>query len=321
VRALSWGPDVLGAGFEAATLALTPDTEGEVVTTVVRHRSEAAADGVSGRGAVLYVHGFNDYFFQADLARWFGRRGWDFYAVDLRKYGRSLRPHQTANMCRSLEEYDEDLDAAMEVIEADGHSRTLVVAHSTGGLTAPLWLHRRPGLPVAGLVLNSPFLQFRQSAPLRTALLPAASAVARRYPNRVLPAGVPGLYGESLHRSRRGEWDYDLTWKPLDALVRVGWIVAVAAGQRTLQAGLHLQPPALVMASSRTVTTRRWVDDLTRGDAVLDADQIARWAPSMGRHVTVVRVTDALHDVWLSAAPVRADAYDTTGRWLDAWVG
>ena len=311
-----WGPDVLGAGFESATIPLPPDWEGDVVATVVRHRA-----GDASAGAVLYVHGFNDYFFQADLARWFAGRGYDFYAVDLRKYGRSLRAHQTPNLCRSLDDYDADLDAAASVIAADGHRRMVLAGHSTGGLTGPLWLARRPGLPVAGVVLNSPFLEFKQPAPVRAALLPVARAVTRVAPARALPAGVSGLYGESLHASRRGEWDFDLRWKPLQAPVRVGFVAAAGAGQRKVRAGLGLDVPVLVLASTRTVTARAWDDDLTRGDAVLDAAQVARWAPALGRNVTVVRVADALHDVYLSAPPVRAAAYAATGRWLDTWMG
>lgn len=314
-RRSGWVPDVLGDGFEACTLPLAPDGEGEVVATLVRAQAEGAASG-----AVLYVHGFNDYFFQADLARWFTERGWSFYGLDLRKYGRSLRKHQTANMCLSLDEYDEELDAAAAQITADGHGDFILMGHSTGGLTGPLWLSRRPAAPVRALVLNSPFLEFKQPAALRAALLPAASAVARLDPNRALPAGLPGLYGESLHASRRGEWDYNLDWKPLEAPVRVGWLRAIAAGHREVRNGLGLAAPTLVLASSRTVTTRRWSDEMHRGDAVLDAGAIAGRAPLLGSNVTILRITDALHDVWLSAPPVRQEAYSLLGRWLDTWA-
>ena len=40
--------------------------------------------------AVLHVHGFADYFFQTVAADCWVERGYDFYALDLRKYGRSL---------------------------------------------------------------------------------------------------------------------------------------------------------------------------------------------------------------------------------------
>lgn len=76
----SWAPDVLGEPYEATTFDLPVDDEGEVVATLVRRR----AGGPTGR-AVLYVHGYVDYFFQTHLADHFAARGWDFYGLDLRK--------------------------------------------------------------------------------------------------------------------------------------------------------------------------------------------------------------------------------------------
>ena len=71
---------------------------------------------------MLHVHGFADYFFQTGYAEWWTERGYDFYALDLRKYGRSLRPHQTPNYVADLREYFPELDAAWSrITERDGH--------------------------------------------------------------------------------------------------------------------------------------------------------------------------------------------------------
>jgi alpha-beta hydrolase superfamily lysophospholipase len=315
---VDWRPDVLGGRFEAATLALRPDTAGPLAATLVRHRRDAPPS----RRAVLYVHGYNDYFFQTELAAWFSRRDTDFYAIDLRNYGRSLAADRIPNYTADLADYDEDLDAALDVILEAGHQRVVLVAHSTGGLITPLWASRRPLAPIDGLALNSPFLELKQSAAVRAVVSGAASAVARRQPLRTLPAGIDTHYGDSLHASRRGEWNYDLAWKPSPGFpIRFGWLHAVVAAQRTLHAGLDLRVPALVMSSTRTVTAREQEDDFARGDAVLDADSIARWAPSLGRNVTVVRIADGMHDLFLSPQPARERAYDTMATWLNAWVG
>ncbi len=99
--------DVLGAPYTRQTLHLGDDSEGEVVATVVHRPAAEPTDR-----AVLHVHGFADYFFHTEYAEWWTARGYDFYAVDLRKYGRSLRDHQTPNYVEDLKEYYEDLDAA-----------------------------------------------------------------------------------------------------------------------------------------------------------------------------------------------------------------
>jgi alpha-beta hydrolase superfamily lysophospholipase len=281
---------------------------------------------------VLYVHGYNDYFFQVGLADWFDRRGMDFYAVDLRRYGRSLTPDglpndRIPNYIEDLADYDEELDTALNIIGSAGPRRVLIVAHSTGGLIAPLWAARRPDAPIEAMVLNSPFLELPQPAVARGLVSAAAATVGRPGPLRrlighgSLPGGVDTNYGDSLHASRRGEWDYNLAWKPSPGFpIRLGWLGAVLDGQRAVHAGLDLRLPILSMSSTRTVSARGWSDDLQRGDSVLDADAIARRGPDLGRNVTVARIEDGMHDLFLSPRPARDRAYDTMGRWLAAWV-
>ena len=94
---MRYDEDVLGAPYTAETIRFPPDDEGPVVATLVRR----PADEPTGR-AVLHVHGFADYFFQTEYAEWWTARGYDFYALDLRKYGRSILPHQTPNYVSDL---------------------------------------------------------------------------------------------------------------------------------------------------------------------------------------------------------------------------
>src|SRR5690606_96962 len=92
--------DLLGAPYQRRVIDLGEDDEGPVVATLVSRPAREQT-----RRAVLWVHGFSDYFFQTHVADFFTDQGFDFYALDLRKYGRSLRAHQTPNFCRSLGEY------------------------------------------------------------------------------------------------------------------------------------------------------------------------------------------------------------------------
>ena len=131
--------DVLGEPYLAETIPLPPDDEGEVVATLVRR----TAAGPTTK-AVLHLHGFADYFFQTGYADWWAERGYDFYALDLRKYGRSLRPHQTPNYVTDLRDYYPEIDEAWQrVTERDGHTDVVISAHSTGGLVVGLWADDR----------------------------------------------------------------------------------------------------------------------------------------------------------------------------------
>ncbi|HST42790.1 MAG TPA: hypothetical protein VLK58_24925, partial [Conexibacter sp.] len=103
---------LLGDDFETRLLPLAPDAEGEQHATLIRLRPGADADAAAPpTRAVLYVHGFVDYFFQRELAAFYRDRGFAFYALDLRKSGRSLLPHQTPYFVRSVAEWYEELDA------------------------------------------------------------------------------------------------------------------------------------------------------------------------------------------------------------------
>jgi alpha-beta hydrolase superfamily lysophospholipase len=310
--------DILGAPYERRTIDLGQDDEGPVVATLVRRRA-----GTPTRRAVLYLHGYTDYFFQTHLADFYVEQGLDFYAIDLRKYGRSLLAHQTPNFCRSLTDYFPELDEAARIIRTeDGHDTLLVNGHSTGGLIAPLWTYSRRDVGlVDGLFLNSPFFDFNTAWFMRR---PAAATVAnlgRAWPYRIVPLSLNPVYGHSLHADHKGEWRYNETWKPLGGFgVRAGWLAAIRHGQRRLRAGLDIRVPVLVGSSSASYRSPRWGEQALSSDAVLDVDHMARWAPRLGRHVTLVRIDGGLHDLALSAEPVRKQVFNEVARWMGAYL-
>jgi alpha-beta hydrolase superfamily lysophospholipase len=309
-------PDVLGEPYVAETLALDPDAEGEVVATLVR-RTDAPATG----RAVLHVHGFCDYFFQTEAADWWTERGYAFYALDLRKYGRSLRPHQTPNFVLDLAEYHSELDAAYRILtERDGCTEVILSGHSTGGLIGALWAAaRRPAL--AALVLNSPWLEMHGSFLVRTAGTQAINQLGAHRPYQAIPRNVTGMYGRSLHVDHGGEWDYDLAWKPLESWpVYAGWLRAIRRGHAAVHRGLGLSVPTLVLSSAASLQPREWEPAVDESDTVLDVALMAKWVHKLSRHVTLVQVPGALHDVTLSRQPARGEVFDQLGRWLRAYA-
>ncbi len=312
---MSTQQDVLGAPYTSETLELAPDDEGEVVATLVHRASPVPTDR-----AVLHVHGFADYFFQTPAADFWVERGYDFYALDLRKYGRSLRPHQTANYVADLGEYYEELDLAFAKVMA-GHDHLVVSAHSTGGLTVPLWLHDRRHA-VDGLFLNAPWIDMHGDTFTRFLAMPVIDRIGRIQPLREIPRNVDGSYAHSLHRDHLGEWEFDLDWKPEQSWpVYAGWLRAVRRGQGRLARGLEVDAPVLTITSDRSSHAVRDDDpDLMCTDAVLDVERIRRRAARISRHVTIAQVPGALHDVTLSPQPARARVFDELARWLSAYV-
>ncbi|MDQ1745570.1 MAG: hypothetical protein QOE23_3909 [Pseudonocardiales bacterium] len=316
----TWQPDILGDGYSQHVLDLgsDPDGEGTIAAVLVR-RTQRPVE--LSHGAVLYLHGFSDYFFQTDLADFFAGRGLAFYALDLRKSGRARRPGQTAHYVSDLARCDAELEAALDIVAGEHPGQpVVVVAHSTGGLIAPLWLDRRRRAgrvaPIAGLVLNSPWLDLQGKAVHRGPLTQVLRVLGRAQPLRPLKLPASG-YTSTLHTSGTGEWSFDLELKPLDGFpVTLGWLNAVRRGQARLHRGLDVGVPSLVLRSDRTHFSTRYSGLSDRADTVLDVRQIARWAGCLGNETTVVPVPGARHDVFLSLPEPRAHAYSRLDRWL-----
>ena len=317
---MTWAPDILGDGYERLDLELGDDPDGEGAVEAVLVRRIVRPDETV-RGAVLYVHGFSDYFFQTGLADFFAARGLAFHALDLRKSGRARRPGQTAHYVSDLALYDDELDRSLAVVaEAHPDLPVVVVAHSTGGLIVPLWLDRRRAAgtlqPVTGIVLNSPWFDLQGKPVQRGPLTQAMRGLARVQPARRV-ATLPGVYGATLHTSGTGEWDFDLDLKPLAGFpVTIGWLNAVRRGHAQLHRGLDVGVPSLVLRSDASHFSTTYSDRSDRADGVLDVRQIARWAGCLGNETTIVPVPGARHDVFLSQADARDRAYEVTGDWL-----
>lgn len=312
-------PDVLGPQYTAITLPMGHDDEGEVVATLVRRRAP-----VDHGRAVLYLHGYTDYFFQAHLADFFVEQGYHFYALDLRKYGRSLRPHQTPNFCSSLTDYIPEIDRAVEILRGeDGVETLLLNGHSTGGLLAALWAHRVRGTGVLnGVILNSPYFDQNVSPGLRPTLDPLVSMLAARTPKARLPLGVREGYGQSIHADHHGEWNYDLSWKPHGGFpVRLGWLAAVLRAQRVVRHGLAIDVPVLVLASARSRRFPHYTEEGRTADTVLNVAHMARIAPRLGPDVTYAEIEGGMHDVMLSDPEARETAFTELRQWLDRNYG
>ncbi|MBO0854608.1 MAG: alpha/beta hydrolase [Nocardia sp.] len=308
---------MLGSDYQQLPLELGPDPDGEgtITATLVRHR----AGPTEAVGAVLYVHGFTDYFFQRHLAEHMSAAGHRFYALDLRKCGRSSRAGQTPHYVSDLRLYDAELDRAVEIVRAETGLPVLLMGHSTGGLVLPLWLDRRNAadLGVCGLVLNSPWFDLQGPAYYRGIGTAVIGAMGRLRGMTPLPGQELTTYGDSLHRSASGEWDYDLDWKPLGGFpVHLGWLRAIRAGHARLHRGLDIGVPALILRSKVTTFMREYGPAADVSDVVLDVRQIQRWSGCLGDRTTIVPIEDARHDIFLSAPPVRERAFAE----LDAWL-
>lgn len=305
-----WMPDSLLAGYSCRTVVQPNDYQGHVVSTIIK--LDTIVDG--GRGA-LYIHGFNDYFFQDALADSLAAHRWNFRAVDLRRYGRSLRPCVKRFDIRSLTDYYQDIDSAIVEMQHSGIDTVVIIAHSTGGLIASMYMNQTKLSVVKGLILNSPFLDWNLGKFTEKIAIPIVSAIGKWFPSIKISQGKSTAYGESLLGGAGGEWQFDTSKKLLQSPpVTAGWIHAINVGQKFLHKHSDITVPILLMHSDRSVDSCH----VSEGDAVLDVNDISYWGKRLGADVTEVTVEGAFHDMILSPKNVRDEVYCDMFRWLDA---
>lgn len=331
-----WSPDVLGPDYQARSLPLLADEEGDGVATLVRYRPDPPPS--PPRAVFLYLHGRNDYFFQTELAETLSRAGVRFYALDLRKYGRSLRPGQTIGYTEDFYVYEEEIGLALEIIrEEDPDLPLVLMGHSTGGLLATLWAHRHPGA-VAGVVLNSAWLELQSLAAWRPALQQVIGRIAALRPRAVVIANDGrDVYGPSisggwaasglpLPESLAGfetdpavtgwalfpEWKRDPSYP-----VPAAWLGAILEAQDQVEKQVHLDCPVLSVCSSSSASAEEWSPAVFASDIVLDPEVIVDRSARLSDLVTIARLPGR-HDLALSDPPIRQRYYRLIEKWLDA---
>lgn len=307
-----WQPDVLGAGFQMRKVQQPDDELGAARSTEIRHL--VPVDSLH-RG-VLYIHGFNDYFFQKEMAVEFVEHEYNFFAVDLRRYGRSLMPGQRPFDIRSLDDYFPDIDSAIVDMQRIGITDITLMGHSTGGLIASYYMAVRRPDAISTLILNSPFLDWNLGS--KEWLIPLVVEWGRWFPDTDISQDASTAYAESLLKSAHGEWTFNTGWKKVQSPdVTAGWVRAITLAQRRLRDGkADIDVPILLMRSDKSVTGSRWDESHNHADGVLDVNDIRKYGLQLGPDVTSVCVIGGLHDLVLSSLPVRTALYRYMFNWL-----
>lgn len=278
-------------------------------------------DGERPKAAVLYIHGFNDYYFQKQTAKKLDSAGYAFFAIDLHNYGRSYRKGQVLGELRHLDDYFPELDSALvKIRQSVGDSVPVVLlGHSTGGLVSLVYAAAREnGKNIDAIILNSPFLEMNFPWIVRDVLVPLVAPIGHTFPNIPIPRSVNDNYSESLLKNHKGEWSYDTTLKVNGSIpIDLGWAAAIHDGQKVVQAGMEIESPILVMHSNCSAKGNEWSDEYTHCDGVLNVEHIRNYGAHLGPDVRLVQIQDGLHDLYLSRPEAREKAYRVTIEFLD----
>ncbi len=320
--------DLLGANFRARTFEVSglrsSGEKSQAHTTLINHIGRPRTPK-----AILYIHGYTDYFFQTDLAEYFIKLGYRFYAVDLQGYGRSLRSSTLPNWCDSIEQYGQDLDIALATMKQDGVKNVVMLAHSTGGLIASSYLaqpyvlaereshYNKPFPDVTGLILNSPFFALPFSPKLLNSISWPIRAIVSALPFILLNSKKANIYSKSLHTRYGGEWDYRLDWKPAEGFgLSFHWLREIIHAQRDL-ANQKITIPTLMCRSEISTIGKKTVAEMQLGDGVLDVNSMQEAANKTFKNLTCVAIPQGFHDLFLSKQVARDLYLSSMAKWLE----
>lgn len=275
------------------------------------------------RPAILYVHGYNDYFFQHEMGKRFVDAGYPFYAIDLHGYGRSIRKGVRPYQARDVSDYYADLDSALAIMSRDGYHTAVLVGHSTGGLITSCYLNAAYRPQVKALILNSPFLAWNFGTLMRNVLIPTVSCLGSFFPNIAINPGNNTIYAESLLRGLHGEFQYNVEWKTVTPRkITAGWIHMISSAQNQLRnRRMSIYVPILLMHSDKSDHPTHWTAAADSADIILSVSQISKEGRQLGPTITEATIVNGRHDLFLSVSPVRNAAYQTTIQWLETVFG
>lgn len=299
--------------FKYHTLNLEDDYEGKVTATLISSNCNN-----DNRIPVLYIHGFIDYFFHPHLAEEFHKHNYDFYALELRKYGHSLLSHQHPNYCKSITEYYEEISIAIQSIYRKCQIKIVLMGHSTGGLIVSLYMNNgREKNLVQSMILNSPFFELNMPFAIRK-LLPILAKIAVVFnPYSKISNVISSVYGQSLHKDYYGEWDYNLQWKPLKGFPGYfAWLLAIVEAQKQIQNKSSIKVPVLVLFSSKSIFLPKYNSKAQVADTVLNVKHIASIGMKLGDKVTLKAIKNGLHDLFLSNLETRNFAFEVLFKWM-----
>lgn len=347
----------LGTPFRRYAMHTMPVYGKEFHSTLIEYPygSSKRTDSLAAKpahGIILYVHGYNDYFFQKELAEKADSAGYAFFAIDLHYCGRSFMPGDARGDMRNMREFFAELDYAVElarvitkereeslaliseqanIADTTGREQRLLdvsqrayslpmvlMGHSQGGLLAAFYAEQRPEEKFAALVLNSPFFDFNFNWLVRNLAIPVVSEIAMYLPDFSIGSSGNPNYAYSLDKKYYGEWEYNTEWKSESRPEQfLGWVRAIHKAQQELHRGFHINSPTLVMHGDCTEKGEEWSENYMHCDGVLDVEHIEKWAPKVGPNVKTETVAGGLHDLFLSRKAVRDEAYAKAFRFID----
>lgn len=299
--------------YDTVVFNIEPEFDGPLEAKLI-YKTQA-----DSRKAFVYLHGYSDYFFQHHLADSVRDWGYNFYAIELRRYGSSMDTANLKNYIAHLEDYFPEIDTFFKIIAQD-NDQIIWNGHSTGGLIAAYYMNFGAQRDqVNALILNSPFLDFNLEKK-EASLVGMASFLGSMFKKAKAGSGLTSVYAKTISSYYQGEWEFDTLVKPIRSFpVYLGWSRAIRKGQKKLHRASYIEVPILLMHSDSSTYPKKVVPSAFTSDVVLNVNEISYYGKLLGPNVSDVTISGAMHDIVLSQQAVRAIYFEQIKSFLNAF--
>lgn len=259
--------------------------------------------------AVLYIHGFSDFFYNEELATKYWENDFAFYALDLREHGRSIRDDGKRFYIERVEDYFKEIDVAIYKMLAT-HNKVILQGFSMGGLVTSLYMKKgfyRSHIDAA--ILVSPLFKFSTNTFQDYFVRPVVLGLAKFFPFLKYSVDTE-KYKEYITRISMDHEHLNHKNIPL----YFGWFRAMYDGIAQLEEGLDIKKPLLVMSSDKS--EKNIANYKHNSDILLDVNDMKSRSKLLGPDVTYIAIEDAVHDIFVSNPKSRKKAYEQLFEWI-----
>jgi alpha-beta hydrolase superfamily lysophospholipase len=262
--------------------------------------------------SVIWVHGFNDYFFHFHISNILLDKGYNFFSISLRNY----RNDENLFYTNDLSEYIIDIEQLIEYILNNYYSEKIILyGHSMGGLISAIFCkessHKEK---ISGVILNSPFFSFNQSIAENFFMNYLVYYLGIMYPKfqiRYLDFQQKNSNSLEIFKRFYFESKYKLMHIPI---IYAGWITTIIYYHSIVQNNfIDLTIPILVFHSDKSIEENKE----GVGDSVLNVNDIKKYSKNLGNNVKLVEIKDAVHDVFCSEKEPLSMAIQELVQWLE----
>ena len=264
--------------------------------------------------AIIWIPGFNDYFYNFYIGNKFVENGYDIYAISLNNY--MTNQNENKFNCNSSSEIINSIDKLIEeIINIKLYNNYYLYGHSMGGLIAVNYLeYGKYKNLFKKLILNSPFFDFNLDTITKFILNYIIYYLAYLFPRCELrkKTYVPNYL--SLNISKR--FYINLNYKT-DYLCQIyfSWIKSISTLQYNIfRSRINLKIPIFVLYCDKTTI---FENDNMVGDDTLNVEDIDYYSDNIGDNVKKIKVKNSIHDIFSSSIQVINYAFNKTLEWLN----